>query len=209
MLVAANGGRMQVHRAIGDAVRIARRHGGVHMGRKLGEAWRRGRFRAPYLRDTLWAAGYAVDTVETATTWAALPATLAAIESALDGTLDDDDESVLRFTHLSHIYASGASLYTTFAFRRAPTAEATLDRWMRLREAASRAIVGAGATISHHHGVGTVHASWLVAEKGEAGLRALAASIGALDADGIMSPGVLLPTGTPRLPHVEARRAER
>ena len=49
-----------------------------------------------------------------------------------------------------------------------------LARWRTLKTAASNAIVAGGGTISHQHGVGTDHAPWLAAEKGELGIRALA-----------------------------------
>lgn len=159
----------------------------------LGRAWARGRFRAPYLRNTLWERGYAVDTVETATTWARVGRTLDAVEAALRAALAAEDERAWAFTHLSHVYASGASIYTTFVFRVAPDAEATLERWQRLKSAASRAIVGEGATITHQHGVGSDHAAYLEAEKGALGLRALGRAIAAFDERGILNPGKLLP----------------
>ena len=53
-------------------------------------------------------------------------------------------------------------------------------------------IVAEGATISHHHGVGTDHAPYLVAEKGPLGMAALEAVVRTFDPDGIMNPGVLL-----------------
>jgi alkyldihydroxyacetonephosphate synthase len=52
---------------------IAEAHRGVHLGRPLGQAWAKNRFRAPYLRNTLWEHGYAVDTLETAADWHRLP----------------------------------------------------------------------------------------------------------------------------------------
>ena len=56
-------------------------------------------------------------------------------------------------------------------------------------------IVASGATITHHHGVGADHAPYLAAEKGELGMAALEAVVRTFDPDGIMNPGVLLPTG--------------
>ena len=161
----------------------------------LGRAWQKGRFRAPYLRNALWEMGYAVDTVETATTWKEVPATLVAIEAAVRGALGGEGERVHAFTHVSHVYTTGASLYTTFVFRAAATPEATLDRWSRIKAAASEAIVRAGATISHQHGVGTDHAPYLAAEKGPVGMRALGRLVSAFDERGLLNPGKLLPPG--------------
>ena len=188
-----SGGERAVRAARRAALALVRRHGGVSAaGARLGERWRRGRFRAPYLRNALWEMGYAVDTVETATTWRALPATLAALEGALRGTLAGEGERVHAFSHLSHLYPGGSSIYTTFAFRLAGDPDTTLDRWRRLKDAASRALVDAGATISHHHGVGTDHAPYLAAEKGALGMQALASLVATFDPRGVMNPGKLL-----------------
>ena len=50
-----------------------------------------------------------------------------------------------------------------------------------------------GATITHHHGVGTDHQPWLAAEIGEVGVAVLRAAKAAVDPDGILNPGVLVP----------------
>jgi alkyldihydroxyacetonephosphate synthase len=106
--------------------------------------------------------------------------------------LSDENEAVHVFTHLSHVYAQGSSVYTTYLFRCAPTYEQTRERWVRLKAAASRAIVEGGGTISHHHGVGTDHAPYLEAEKGVLGLTAISALAKTFDPDGVMNPGKLL-----------------
>jgi alkyldihydroxyacetonephosphate synthase len=177
-----------------DAVlEMLRAHGAIGAGGSPGRSWRRSRFRAPYLRDTLWEMGYAVDTVETATTWADVPRTVESVEGALRAALSAEGERVHAFTHLSHVYATGASAYTTFVFRVAPSPQETLGRWRRLKRAASEAIVGVGGTISHQHGVGLEHAAFLGAEKGPLGLEALGRALAAFDPGGIMNPGKLLP----------------
>ena len=91
------------------------------------------------LRDALWQAGYAVDTVETAAEWGRVPALVAGIEGALGGALDDEGERAHVITHLSHVYPSGSSVYTTFVFRLAPEPAGTLRRWRVLKGAASAA----------------------------------------------------------------------
>ncbi len=50
-------------------LRIARESGGLAVGRSPGEAWLKGRFAAPYLRDELLTLGVMVETLETATQW--------------------------------------------------------------------------------------------------------------------------------------------
>jgi alkyldihydroxyacetonephosphate synthase len=70
--------------------------------------------------------------------------------------------------------------------------EETLDRWTRLKAAASREVVRHGGTISHQHGVGRDHAPYLPAEKGEQGMAVLRALASHFDADRRLNPGKLL-----------------
>jgi alkyldihydroxyacetonephosphate synthase len=173
------------------ALDIARAHGGVHVGRKMGNEWRKTRFKTPYLRNTLWDLGYAVDTLETALTWSGLAAATEAVLSALRRGLEDRGERVLAFSHVSHVYPTGAGLYVTYLFRLAETAEETLARWEKLKTAASEAIVAHGGTISHQHGVGLDHRPWIEPEKGELGVRALGGLAKVFDPAGVMNPGKL------------------
>jgi alkyldihydroxyacetonephosphate synthase len=176
-----------------DAIAIATEAGGVRVGGGVvGKQWQRSRFRVPYLRNALWEAGYAVDTLETATTWSRLPRLLGAVESALGSALASASEPVHVFTHLSHFYPDGASLYATYLFRIAADPDETLERWRTLKGAASRAIVGHGATITHHHGVGLDHAPYLASEKGELGMALLRDVCARFDPTGMMNPGKLV-----------------
>ena len=102
-------------------------------------------------------------------------------------------ERVHAFSHLSHVYPSGSSLYTTLVFRLASDPDETLERWRLLKTAASETIVRHGGTISHQHGVGRDHRPWLGVEKGELGIDVLESVRRRLDPDGILNPGVLLP----------------
>ena len=76
----------------------------------------------------------------------------------------------------------------------APTSDPdeTITRWATIKRAANDALVAAGATLSHHHGVGQWHAPWLAAEIGASGQALLAAAARHLDPDGILNPNVLL-----------------
>jgi alkyldihydroxyacetonephosphate synthase len=191
LLVGASGRRRPTRAAARDAAAIVGRHGAVGVP-GLAASWRRGRFRAAYLRNTLWEAGYASDTLETATDWTRLPEVARSVAQALRRGLDDEGERVHVFSHLSHMYPSGSSLYVTYLYRIATDPDVTLERWRTLKTAASEAIVAAGGTISHHHGVGVDHAAYLAAEKGELGMAALRSAIRTFDPDGVMHPGVLV-----------------
>jgi alkyldihydroxyacetonephosphate synthase len=192
LLVGASGARGQARAALAAALKIARRYKGVHAGRGLGERWKKNRFRNVYLRNAAWERGYAIDTVETALDWPRVTPAMRAVEQAAVDALAADGERTHAYTHLSHLYPQGASVYTTFIWRLAGNYEADLARWRRLKTAVSEAIVAGGGTISHQHGVGTDHAPWLQAEKGPLGMEALRALFRQFDPEGCMNPGKLV-----------------
>jgi alkyldihydroxyacetonephosphate synthase len=191
LIVAVTGRAPVVRAAEGEVGRIVRGSRGVGVP-GVGAAWRRERFAAPYLRNALWEAGYAVDTLETAAPWPDIARLAETLGPALRHALDDEDERVHAFSHLSHLYPTGSSLYVTYLFRIADDPDRTLDRWRRLKTVASEAVVAGGGTISHQHGIGRDHAPYLAAEKGPLGMAALRDVITRFDPGGRLSPGVLL-----------------
>lgn len=172
------------------ALELAKRGGGLAVGRSPGEAWLKGRFGAPYLRDELLTHGVMVETLETATQWSKLAELHRGVRAAIDGTLRRAGTPGLVMCHVSHVYETGASLYFTFLARQQEGAE--IEQWQAVKRTASDAIVAGGGTITHHHAVGRDHAPWMAAEIGELGLESLRAVKARLDPTGIMNPGKLL-----------------
>jgi alkyldihydroxyacetonephosphate synthase len=171
---------------------LTKQNHGVHVGQQFGQQWQKGRFRTAYLRNTLWDKGVAVDTLETAVTWDSVESTIARIETALHDALGQFDERGHIFTHLSHIYPTGCSIYTTYLFRLTSDPDENLHRWHQCKKAASTAVVNSGGTISHQHGVGKDHAPYLEAEKGALGMAALQTLAKQFDPDQRLTPGTLL-----------------
>ena len=169
---------------------VLRAHGAVALGAKAGAAWAAQRYHGPYVRDELLSRGVLVDTLETAASWTGLLETYRAVGAALRASLCARGTPPLVGCHVSHLYASGASLYFTFLARQEEGAE--LEQWHAAKVAASDAIAATGATITHHHAVGSDHAPWLEAEIGELGVALLRSAKATLDPTGIMNPGKLL-----------------
>lgn len=167
-------------------------HHGIYLGKGIGRRWEHHRFRTPYLRNTLWSLGYGVDALETAVAWSSVTRMKEAITTALHQALEKYDESVLAMTHLSQVYPQGSSVYVTFIYRLAESAEENLARWGAMKAAATRAIQQVGGTISHQHGVGIDHRPYLLAEKSALGLSALQTLCKAFDPSGMMNPGKLV-----------------
>jgi alkyldihydroxyacetonephosphate synthase len=164
--------------------------GGTSLGEAAARAWEHGRFGAPYLRDSLLAAGALCETLETATDWSNLPALKAAVTDALTAALADSGTPALVLCHISHVYATGASLYfTVVAGQRGNP----IEQWRAAKTAACNAIVATGGTITHHHAVGADHRPWMRDEVGELGVQVLRAVKSTLDPAGILNPGKLIP----------------
>ena len=101
--------------------------------------------------------------------------------SAVPGTL-------AASAHCSHSYLDGACLYFTFAGKPEPDAKDAFYR--SVWDAGTRAVLAAGGSLSHHHGVGVNRARFL----GEAlggGTSVLQGVKDSLDPNGILNPGKL------------------
>ncbi|SHH00632.1 FAD-binding oxidoreductase [Streptoalloteichus hindustanus] len=177
------------------ALRIVHTFSPVTLGSAAGESWRHNRFAGPRQRDALLDVGVCVETLETATTWSALPALWASVRGALVDALTTPGRRPVVMCHISHAYETGASLYFTAIAPRDP--DDPVGQWQRAKTAACRAIAGSGGTpvgtITHHHAVGTDHRPWLAGEIGDLGADVLAAVKRRLDPTGILNPGKLIP----------------
>lgn len=191
LIFGVTGSRRMFNRTQRDAAGICRKHGGLFVGTVVGHTWEKKRFLTPYLRNTLWDCGVAIDTLETALPWSQVREASAAIPQSIVKAMAKHNEQVLAFTHLSHVYRDGASVYTTYLFRRTADPDELLARWQDMKHAASLVIQKHGGTISHQHGVGVDHAPYLHAEKGALGMDALRAVMKSFDPDGVMNPGKL------------------
>lgn len=198
LLIGVTGEQRSARFALRTARRLLGRHGAVYIGTAMGNKWAANRFRGPYLRNSLWDAGYSVDTLETAVDWPQVKPLMQAMEQAARGAFAFYQEPVHAFTHLSHVYAQGSSVYSQFVWRTAPGGFApNFERWQRYKNAVSKVIAEHGGTVSHQHGVGRDHAANLHVEKGPMGMAALANLCAHFDPQGIMNPGKLLPDGGP------------
>ncbi len=148
--------------------------------------WLEHRHSISYRQSALFAAGAFIDTMEVAATWSRLWPMYQAVREALA-------RHVFVMAHFSHAYPEGGSIYFTFA-GAASSDEAALKRYDETWRSALRAVVDAGGTLSHHHGVGRSKAPMMLREQGAA-IDLVRGIKRSLDPRGILNPGSLIPIG--------------
>ena len=192
LIYGLTGSKAQNHLADRQLAHIVRSYQGMMIKFYLGEAWMEKRFLTPYLRNTLWDLGYVLDTLETALPWDKIPHGRQAIVNAITHALESEGEIPLVFSHISHVYTNGGSVYTTYLYRRSQDPYQTLDHWKKMKTAASQCITELGGTISHQHGVGIDHQPYLPIEKGRLGIEMIKNAIETVDPQHIMNRGKLV-----------------
>ncbi|HEX4335497.1 MAG TPA: FAD-binding oxidoreductase [Polyangiaceae bacterium] len=166
---------------------IARRGKGEPAAAEVAEHWLAERNHVPSF-EQFFANGVVLDTIEIAATWDKIGGIY---RNAL-AALADVPGMLTASAHSSHGYRSGLNLYFTFAARPAEPSDmkATyLECWRRVM----RATVDGGGGIAHHHGIGRIRREWLRSELGDGGVSLLRTVKRALDPDGFMNPGALIP----------------
>ena len=198
LMLGVTADRRTARHALAQARALLARHGGVYIGTAMGSKWAANRFKGPYLRNTLWDQGYSVDTIETAVDWPQVKKLMLAMEQTARDVFARYGEPVHAFTHLSHVYPQGSSIYSQFVWATAAGGFGpNLQRWRQLKAAVADTIAAHGGTVSHQHGVGRDHAAHLQDEKGALGMSSLAELCRHFDPKKIMNPGKLLQDGGP------------
>jgi len=152
--------------------------------------WRDSFVNAPYARNSTMGLGVVAETLETAITWDRWPNLDAVVREALGEGLRrlcGGGSVTCRFTH---VYTDGPAPYYTFEGLGRRGAE--IEIVDELKSLASRALIDAGGTITHHHAVGRVHQPWYNEQVPDLFTQVLRAAKRTLDPKGVLNPGVLI-----------------
>src|SRR3546814_14897575 len=114
--------------------------------------------------------------------WRDLPAIYDATVAALRSV----EGTIAASAHQSHSYTDGGCLYFTFAAQVDPDQRDTYYR--QAWDAGTRAVLGAGGALSHHHGVGLNRSRFVAAATGPAP-HVLVATQAALNSNGSPTQG--------------------
>ena len=192
--------------------RIVKRHGGLSIGSSPGRLYDQKKFDTPYIRDFLLDRGAPADVSETSARWSGLRTVYDSVMAAGHGAFRRLGVPGYLMCHLSHSYHSGACLYFTFALNP-PRDHDPLEDYGVVKRAIQQAFVDAGATLSHHHAVGTEHADWLEQDISTPGVAMLRALFEGTDPGANLNPGKIVAartradTGTTSDPAIGASNA--
>ncbi|HEY1711657.1 MAG TPA: FAD-binding oxidoreductase [Solirubrobacteraceae bacterium] len=175
-------------RAVG---KIVKAHGGLSIGSGPGALYDQKKFDTPYIRDFLLDRGVAGDVSETAMPWSLLTPVYDAVTAAAERAFADLGVMGYIMCHLSHSYHAGACLYFTFAFPPSPGGDLLVE-YDVVKSAIQQTFVDKGATLSHHHAVGTEHARWLSQDISQPGVEMLRALFDGTDPGRHLNPGKIV-----------------
>jgi len=160
LVVVFEGAASLVDAEADTAMAMAESLGLSSLGPMLGEHWWSHRYNVSYRQQLIASHGRMVlDTFEVASTWDKLMDVYGAVKRERPGL-------GVILAHFSHFYHTGANIYFTMIAHSGLDPSA-LDRYDSLWSDVMTAALNAGATLSHHHGVGLQKADWIARERPE------------------------------------------
>ncbi len=160
---------------------LARRFGALPLGTGPTRRWEQDRYSSFLISEATTDYDLIIDTVETPVRWDNVHAIRQAVldyAHSVPGTL--------CLSHASHFYPSGANLYFIFGLKGG------VDEYIAYRTGLIDAMVKAGGSPSHHHGVGKLMHPWMERFLGKTELDVLRALKRHFDPHTIMNPGYQL-----------------
>jgi alkyldihydroxyacetonephosphate synthase len=155
---------------------------GVDCGSHPVEHWFETRFR---VTETSAMPPYKIvfDTIEVASLWENASKVYHSVLESVNKL-----QGILVITaHVSHFYPNGVGIY--FTFGGAPGKEETdLEYYQKCWDTVIRAVLEAGGSIGHHHGIGINRAHWMEKEWGDS-MKTLRGVKKLLDPNNVLNPG--------------------
>ncbi len=159
--------------------KVCKKYGAMYTTGYVTKNWEHGRFRDPYLRDSLQDFGVMTDTLECTVSWDNMKYVHEGVREYCHSRPD-----TICMTHMSHMYPQGANLYFIFIAKMN-----TIEEYKAYHSGILDAIQKHGATMSHHHGIGKMIAPWLEGQIGKNQMDVYRALKRHFDPNNIMNPG--------------------
>jgi alkyldihydroxyacetonephosphate synthase len=191
LFMSCEGYAEQVAWESGQIQRLILECGGQVITTAPAEDWWNRRFNTTGLLDALHKPCGIADALEVAGSWRELPYIYDAMHNDMRHALGLPEKPGEVFGHLSHAYRDGANLYMIF-WGEAESKDRIAETYDRTLNAAFRACLKFGGTLSHHHGIGLAKAKWMPLENGATGMALLDSVKRVIDPTNICNPGKLM-----------------
>ncbi len=153
------GGKKLSNAEAEEARDLALSSGIDYLGPALGEHWWEHRYDVSYKQQLILSHQRTiVDTFEIAATWDNLEQVYTAVKKVKVGL-------GVILAHLSHFYHTGANIYFSLVSHSGWSGSSS-ERYDEIWNEMLKAALEAGASLSHHHGVGLLKTEWMRKEKG-------------------------------------------
>lgn len=187
MLGFTEGERHFSHNVRRRIARICHKYGAMFTTGIVTKAWEHGRFRDPYLREDMGDYGLMLDTLECSVNWDNFMDVYKQVRKFCKSR-----PNTMCMTHMSHFYPQGANLYFIFEAKMSE-----IDEYLEYQYGIMDHIQKAGASMSHHHGIGKMTAPWLEGQIGSKELDIYRTLKKHFDPNNIMNPGGTLALDLP------------
>ena len=187
LIMVHEGPRPRVEAELAAVRAIAGEMGLSEIDAEAARGWMSHRNNVPDMMD-LFKMGIIADTIEISGTWTQI----GPIYRDMMAALKTVPFIVNASAHSSHVYRSGINIYCTFACL--PENVADMEKlYFECWDRAMTACAAAGGGIAHHHGSGRLRKNYLHHDLGDNGISLLRTLKAAVDPQGLMNPGNLLP----------------
>ena len=166
--------------------KIVGKHGALSIGGSFARNWETDRYETFLVGEAISDYEVIMDTVETPVKWDNIHHihdAVLAYAHTVPGTL--------CISHMSHFYPYGSNLYFIFGIK------GSVEDYVKYRTALVDAMVKAGGSPSHHHGVGRLMHQWIEGFLGKNEMDVLRTLKNHFDPNNIMNPGSQLGLNIP------------
>ncbi len=158
--------------------KISKNCNGINIGGTAAKEWYKDRYSTYLLAEAVTDYDIIMDTIETPVRWDNI--------HYIHDKVYEYAHSVpgtLCISHASHFYPTGTNLYFIFSIK------GSVEDYMKYRSGLIDAMVNAGGSCSHHHGVGRLMAPWIEKFLGKEEMDVIRALKKHFDPNGIFNPG--------------------
>lgn len=166
------------------------------VGTGAGANWQEKKYDLPYVRDFALSHGFWADVFETTVLYSNAIDLWRAVKKAVREVWNAEGKKGWIGCHTAHQYKTGCCLYFTYAGQQFD--ENDMTTFLKIKRAATEAMLKHKGNLSHHHGIGYEHVPWMVRHMGSLSIDLLHKIKADLDPNDICNPSKLVPV--PRKP---------